>query len=59
MDDANINTILGERLNLASTKNPSKFNVSGQRVVLTENGREIAADLIVSFPPLPFITSNH
>ena len=45
-----IDTILGERLNLASAQQvPPKLNAKGQRVVTTVTGREVAADLIVGY----------
>ncbi|KAF9030951.1 FAD/NAD(P)-binding domain-containing protein [Hymenopellis radicata] len=48
LETVGIDTILGERLDLASAKRkPPKLNEKGQRVVRTLSGREIAADLIM------------
>lgn len=49
MEDLQVDLLLGERLDLESTKPENrKVNKQGQRVVKTLKGREIAADLIVS-----------
>ena len=48
MDDLGIEVFLGERLDLSSVKPESKeYNDLGQRVVRTEKGRSLAADLMV------------
>ncbi|KZP24001.1 iron uptake cluster protein [Athelia psychrophila] len=48
MEELNVNVILGERLDLDSTREePPKRNPAGQRVVRTITGREVAADLIL------------
>ena len=53
MEDLQVDLLLGERLDLESTKpERRKVNSRGQRVVKTLKGREIAADLIVSCMPL-------
>ena len=53
MEDLQVDLLLGERLDLESTKpERRKVNNRGQRVVKTLKGREIAADLIVSGLPL-------
>lgn len=47
--EANIALILGKRLDLSSVSEvPARRNSAGQRIVKTEAGDEIAADLIVS-----------
>ena len=49
VEDLRIDMILGERLDLATTRpENAKFNERGQRVVGTEKGREVAADVLVS-----------
>ena len=53
MEDLPVDLLMGERLDLESTKpERRKVNNRGQRVVKTLKGREIAADLIVSGIPL-------
>lgn len=48
MDNLGIEVILGERLDLSTTTPDSKeYNDLGQRVVRTEKGRRLAADLLV------------
>lgn len=43
-----VDVILGERLDLKSVEQvPPKRNESGQRIVMTVKGRELAADLLV------------
>ena len=50
MEELRIDMILGERLDLTSTTpEAAKFNERGQRVVKTVAGREVAADLLVSY----------
>lgn len=50
MEDLGVNLILGERLDLESTKPEKlKFNLRRQRVVKTMSGKDVAADLMVSF----------
>ncbi|EMD36055.1 hypothetical protein CERSUDRAFT_115968 [Gelatoporia subvermispora B] len=45
----NVDTILGERLDLESVRTPKTISVNGQleRVVRTENGREIHASMVL------------
>ena len=48
LEDLRVDLILGERLDLSTTTpEAAKFNEGGQRVVRTEKGREVAADLMV------------
>ena len=48
LEDLRVDLILGERLDLESTKPEKvKLNERGQRVVRTVKGREVAADLLV------------
>ncbi|KAI5116412.1 hypothetical protein M0805_000585 [Coniferiporia weirii] len=48
MEDLRIDLVLGERLDLASTRaENTKINERGQRVVRTLKGREVAADLLL------------
>ncbi|OCB90569.1 FAD/NAD-binding domain-containing protein [Sanghuangporus baumii] len=48
LEDLRIDLILGERLDLSSTlPEAAKFNESGQRVVRTEKGREVAANILL------------
>ncbi|OCB90570.1 FAD/NAD-binding domain-containing protein [Sanghuangporus baumii] len=48
VEDLSVDLILGERLDMASTlPENTKYNERGQRIVWTEKGREIAADLIL------------
>ncbi|KZP24020.1 FAD/NAD(P)-binding domain-containing protein [Athelia psychrophila] len=48
MDELRVNVILGERLDLDSTREePPKRNQAGQRIVRTVTGREVAADLLL------------
>lgn len=48
LEDLRVDMILGERLDLSTTTpEAAKFNERGQRVVRTEKGREVAADLMV------------
>jgi hypothetical protein len=51
MELQSIDLILGERLDMSSideqTRSGEAVNSQGQRVVRTEKGREIAADLLV------------
>lgn len=48
LEDLRVDMILGERLDLSTTTpEAAKFNEHGQRVVRTEKGREVAADLMV------------
>lgn len=48
MEDLGVELILGERLDLESTKPENiKFNARGQRVVRTLTEHEVAADLLV------------
>lgn len=51
MDLQEIELVLGERLDLSTldkgTSSGTTTNARGQRVVRTESGREIAADLVV------------
>ena len=48
LEDIGVDLILGERLDIESTKAENiKFNARGQRVVRTLAGREVAADLMV------------
>ncbi|EEB88279.1 hypothetical protein MPER_13967, partial [Moniliophthora perniciosa FA553] len=48
LESLDVNVILGERLDLCSVNDePVKLNDSGQRVVRTVKGREVAADLIL------------
>ncbi|TFK72298.1 FAD/NAD(P)-binding domain-containing protein [Pluteus cervinus] len=46
LKDSNVEVILGDRLDLASVKD-EKVDASGQRVVKTTSGREIAAELLL------------
>ncbi|KAF8990972.1 hypothetical protein BDQ17DRAFT_1371248 [Cyathus striatus] len=47
-ESVGIDTILGERLDLSSLENgEAKVNADGKKVVRTEKGREISADLIL------------
>lgn len=62
MELQGIDLILGERLDLSTidpkTGTSKSVNAQGKRVVRTEKGREIAADLLVS--PLPLhLTVSH
>lgn len=50
---ANIDVILGERLDLDSIGEEPKTNALGQRIVRTVKGRVIAADMIVSLSASP------
>ncbi len=43
----NVDMILGERLDMSSV---DKVNDAGQRVVRTQSGKEIAADVLVCRP---------
>ena len=53
MDGLNVDVILGERLDLASTDDRTHGTRDGRRIVRTARGREIVADLVVCcFPPL-------
>ncbi|KAI3618902.1 amid-like nadh [Moniliophthora roreri] len=48
LESIDVNVILGERLDLRSVNDePVKLNETGQRVVRTVKGREVAADLIL------------
>ncbi|EJC99420.1 FAD/NAD-binding domain-containing protein [Fomitiporia mediterranea MF3/22] len=48
LEDLRIDLVLGERLDLASTRPEAvKVNEQGQRVVRTVKGREVAADLLL------------
>ncbi|KAL5501244.1 hypothetical protein ACEPAH_9631 [Sanghuangporus vaninii] len=48
LEDLRIDLILGERLDLSSTlPEAAKFNEFGQRVVRTEKGREVAANILL------------
>ncbi|KZP24014.1 FAD/NAD(P)-binding domain-containing protein [Athelia psychrophila] len=48
MEELRVNVILGERLDLDSTREePPKRNQAGQRIVRTVTGREVAADLLL------------
>ena len=51
MEIQGIDLILGERLDMSSvdeqTRSGKAVNSQGQRIVRTEKGREIAADLLV------------
>ena len=48
MEDLGVNLVLGERLDLESTRPEKlKFNLRRQRVVKTMSGRDVAADLMV------------
>lgn len=58
MEELQINMVLGERLDLASTTPEAvKYNERGQRVVKTVTGRELAADLLVSLLSLTLLPS--
>jgi len=46
MESQDIDLVLGERLDLSSVREGRK-NEKGQRVLRTESGREIEADLLV------------
>lgn len=54
LESLNVNVILGERLDLDSARaDKPTLNTSGQHVIRTMTGREIAADLLVrSYLPL-------
>ena len=53
LEDIGVDLILGERLDIESTKAENiKFNARGQRVVRTLSGREVAADLMVGPRPI-------
>lgn len=59
MNELGVDLILGERLDLESTKSDNiKLNASGQRVVRTLTGREVAADLLVGYCPSIWHRSN-
>ncbi|KAL5501243.1 hypothetical protein ACEPAH_9630 [Sanghuangporus vaninii] len=48
VEDLSVDLILGERLDMASAlPENTKYNERGQRIVWTEKGREIVADLIL------------
>ena len=60
MEDARVDVILGERLDLSSVHSQTKSGKPSkrQRTVRTETGREIAADLMVREIlrcPVPFL----
>ncbi|EIN06508.1 FAD/NAD(P)-binding domain-containing protein [Punctularia strigosozonata HHB-11173 SS5] len=46
LKDAGVKTILGERLSMKSLNHP-RYNEKGEKVLITENGREICADLVL------------
>lgn len=56
MHNLNVNLILGQRLDLKTTlPENAEYDEQGRRVVKTESGMRICADLVVSFPTVFFV----